>query len=170
MVTSCLFIIDVQQGFINEWTRHIPERVSALQGLYDEVVVSRFVNPEGSPFRMIMGWTRFAPGSEDVALAFAPRPDALVIDKARYTCLGAETAALLADADIERVDLCGIATDNCILKTAVDLFEAGVMPIVHADYCASHGGPDCHRAGLLLLRRFIGADQVVAGDAGLPPG
>ena len=71
---------------------------------------------------------------------------------------------LLKEAGIEQADLCSIGTDGCVLKTAVDLFEAGIRPLVLADFCASHGGPACHEAGLLLLRRFIGARQVVEAD------
>ena len=28
---SCLIIIDVQKGFINQWTGHVPTRVEARQ-------------------------------------------------------------------------------------------------------------------------------------------
>jgi len=164
-MTTCLFIIDVQRGFINEWTRHIPDRVAALQEKYDRVVVTRFVNPENSFYRRLIHWSRFAPDSADVALAFAPRADALVVDKAQYSALVPMVADMLGGERIERVDLCGIATDNCVLKTAVDLFERGIVPVVLADACASHGGPDCHEAGLLLLRRLIGRGQVIGTAA-----
>jgi len=56
--------------------------------------------------------------------------------------------------------LCGIATDGCVLKTAVDAFERGIEPVVVVDACASHAGNAVHEAGLLLLGRFIGAGQL----------
>jgi len=161
MALRFLIIIDVQKGFINPWTTHIPARVEALQGDFRRIRVTRFFNPPGSLHRRLIGWKRFAPDSADVELAFTPRDDAQVVDKSTYTCLD---HALLEDfgrAGIGRVYLCGIATDNCVLKTAVDLFEAGIEPVVLADACASHGGPECHEAGLMLLRRFIGEGQVV---------
>lgn len=161
MTASCLIAVDVQAGFVNEWTRHVPGRVAALQAGYDLVVATRFVNPEGSLYRRLIGWHRFAPGSPDTALAFTPRADALVVDKARYSCLVPAVVDLLERHAVARVDLAGIATDNCVLKTAVDLFERGIEPVVHAGACGSHGGPECHAAGLLLLRRFIGASQVI---------
>ena len=61
---------------------------------------------------------------------------------------------------VARLVLCGVATDGCVLKTAVDAFERGVEPIVVVDACASHGGTAAHEAGLLLLGRFIGKDQL----------
>jgi nicotinamidase-related amidase len=163
MATRWLFIIDVQKGFINRWTEAVPARVEALQGDFDRVVATRFFNPPGSLHRRLIGWHRFDRDSDDFGFAFAPRADAQVLDKATYTCLTPDLLGTLRGDGVETVHLAGIATDNCVLKTAVDLFEAGIAPLVHADACASHGGPDCHAAGLMLLRRFIGEAQVVGG-------
>lgn len=160
-----LLIIDVQNGFINDATRHIPERVQALAESYPRVMVTRFSNPEGSNYRRLMGWTRFAPGTDDTQLAFAPPTGATIIDKTHYGCVTDGFLASLAADGITSVHLCGIATDNCVLKCAVDLFEAGLTPVVLADYCASHGGAEVHRCGLTVLRRMIGEAQVIPGPA-----
>ena len=165
MAPSCLVIVDVQKGFVNRWTEGIPARVAALQDRFDLVAVTRFVNPAGSPYRRLLRWFRFAPGSEDTALAFTPRGDALVVDKSGYSCLVPPLRGWLDGHGIKVVHLCGIATDNCVLKTAVDLFEARFRPVILQDACASHGGPECHEAGLLLLRRFVGREQIVPSDA-----
>ena len=101
-----------------------------------------------------------APGSDETELAFAPRPDALVVDKHTYTALTPAVRSELRRINADSVALCGIATDGCVLKTAVDLFEAGLRPIVRLDACGSHGGGECHDAGVLLLRRFIGDAQL----------
>ena len=159
--TRALIVIDVQKGFITDDTALIPGAVQALQADYGHVIATRFLNPSVSQHRKLIGWERFTPGTEEVELAFSPPEDAWVYDKTTYTAV---TPALLERLDqwgINTVDLCGIATDGCVLKTAVDLFEAGLRPRVLSQYCASHGGPDCHQAGLTLLRRFIGERQVV---------
>lgn len=161
MATSCLIVIDVQKGFINEWTEAVPAAVEAAQNDYDLVIATKFVNEADSPYRRLIGWERFAPGSPDTELAFTPRLGAQIIEKSVYTCV---SAAFLEEAKVKgltRIDLCGIATDNCVLKTAVDLFEAGLTPVVHADLCASHGGRELHESALVILRRFIGDAQVV---------
>ncbi len=163
MPTAPLLIIDVQTGFINDATRHIPGRVQALAEAYRRVMVTRFSNPEGSNYRRLMGWTRFAPGTDDTQLAFTPPKDATVIDKTRYSCVTDGFLASLAADGTDSVHLCGIATDNCVLKCAVDLFEAGLKPVVLADYCASHGGNQVHHCGLTVLRRLIGEAQVIPG-------
>jgi nicotinamidase-related amidase len=165
MAPSCLIVIDVQQGFVNAATAAIPARVDALQRRFDLVAASRFVNPPGSAFRRLLDWPRFAPGSGEAALAWTPRADAPVFEKAAYSALDDGLRAWLRARGVATVHLAGIATDNCVLKTAVDLFEAGWRPVVVEDCCASHGGPECHEAGLLLLRRFIGVRQLVAAAA-----
>ncbi len=158
-----LLIIDVQNGFINHATRHIPERVQALAEAYPRVMVTRFSNPEGSNYRRLMGWTRLKPGTDDTRLAFTPPTDATVIDKTHYSCVTGGFLASLAADGAGCVHLCGIATDNCVLKCAVDLFEAGLTPVVLADYCASHGGIEVHQCALTVLRRLIGEAQVIPG-------
>jgi len=161
MAEKCLLIVDVQRGFINPWTAHIPAAVEALQGGYQRVIVTRFFNPAGSFYRRLIGWQRLARDSADFPLAFTPPEGAPVIDKPTYTCVGPKFLQTLAGWGVGRVHVCGIATDNCVLKCAVDLFEAGIEPVVLAGACASHGGDDCHAAGIKLLRRFIGDRQVV---------
>lgn len=156
-----MIVVDVQQGFVNEHTAHIPARVEALQQAYGTVFVTKFSNPEGSLYRRLMGWTRFAPGSPDTELAFTPAATAEVLDKAVYTCVTPALADRLRRDGIDEVHLCGIDTDMCVAKSAIDLAEAGFRPIVLGDACASHGGPEHHAAALSMLVRAIGRDQVV---------
>ena len=161
--TPVLLIIDVQKGFINDWTRHVPGRVETLQARFPRVVATRFENPEGSVFRTLKGLSRFAPGSAEAELAFAPRPDAEIAVKHGYSAATEALLASLRTAGAREVALSGIATDNCVLMTAVGLFEAGIRPLVLADYCASHAGAEYHRAGLMLIERLVGEGQVVRG-------
>jgi nicotinamidase-related amidase len=158
-----LLIIDVQKGFINDWTRHIPHQVEALQARFPRVVATRFENPEGSAFRTLKGLSRFGPGSAEAELAFAPRRGAEIAVKHRYSALSGALLGSLRESGVREVALSGIATDNCVLVTAVDLFEGGIRPLVLADYCGSHAGAEYHRAGLMLIERLVGEGQVVRG-------
>ena len=87
----------------------------------------------------------------------------MVIEKLIYSCVSAAFLDQLRHAQIDELHLCGIATDNCVLKCAVDLFEAGLRPIVLAEFCASHAGADYHQWGLAIIERFIGTAQVRRG-------
>lgn len=160
LVNDCLIIVDVQNGFVNASTHNIPKAVEAAQRGYSHVIATRFYNPPGSLYRSLIGWNRFEAGTDDVDLAFAIRDDAVVIDKPRYSCVDGALLELLRTWNVCSVDVCGIDTDICVMKTAVDLFEAGIVPCVISELCASHGGPEMHAAALRILRRYIGAAQV----------
>jgi nicotinamidase-related amidase len=47
------------------------------------------------------------------------------------------------------------------MKTAMDAFELGYKPIVISDAVGSHGGLDLNEAALKILKRNIGAPQVI---------
>ncbi len=163
MSNELLVIIDLQKGFVNDWTRHLPAAVEDLQKSYNSVIATKFINPPGSPYRDFLGWSRFAPDhSDETDLAFVPRDDAKIIEKNVYSA-APEIILKTQELQINEVSLCGIATDNCLLKTAADLFEFSIKPLILVDYCASHGGPEAHQAGLLVLERMIGKDQLITG-------
>lgn len=160
-----LLIIDVQRGFINEATQHIPAQVEALQHNFSHVIATRFINRAGGPHDKILGWKRFQPESPDTKLAFAPAPHVKVIEKTKYSALNEAVYHELCHTLIDRVFLAGLDTDACVLKTALDLFDMGVRPVILSDYCASHGGADLHESALSQLRRLIGAEHVISGKA-----
>lgn len=160
-MSNCLFIIDVQKGFINKSTRHIPELVEGLQRRYKHVYVSRFFNKKRSFHRRLINWTRFDKKSDDFCLAFSPSESAVIIDKSVYSCVSSDLVAELKKKKIYQADICGIDTDICVTKSAVDFFENGIKPVVLAAYCASHAGPEAHKYGIKTLERFIGRNQVV---------
>jgi nicotinamidase-related amidase len=160
-MSSCLLIVDVQNGFINDSTKHIPELVEKLQSSYQFVYVTRFFNKEDSFYRKLINWNRFDKTSTDFSLAFEPAPDAHILDKSIYTCVNASFLQELNGHGIDAVDVCGVDTDICVTKCAVDLFENGIIPRVLAKYCASHAGYVAHEAALRTLGRYIGKSQVV---------
>lgn len=65
--------------------------------------------------------------------------------------------------DVKEVYIAGIDTDCCVLKTAIDIFERNIRPIVLIDYCASNGGDESHRSAIRVLERTIGKKQIVYG-------
>ncbi len=160
-MTNCLFIIDVQRGFINEHTRHIPQKVEALQHNYENIIVTQFINSSDTPHATILGWRRFMPQSPEITLAFTPRDNAHIISKNRYGCVDDGLVEWLNKRNIETVDICGIDTDMCVLKNAIDLFENNVRPRILSECCASHAGREYHDAALMLLRRAVGEKQVI---------
>ena len=167
-----LLVVDVQRGFLNSYTAHVPERVARLVARegFEPVLFTRFVNIPGGPYRRFLDWHECAdPPEIDLApgIADLAAPDR-VYDKPGYTGISGELATRLRDLGLDDLTIVGIDTDMCVLKCAMDVFDLGIRPIVLVDCCASTAGLQAHLAGLAVLARNIGADQL--RDAGLGEG
>ena len=57
--------------------------------------------------------------------------------------------------------VCGIDTEVCVLKTAVDAFEHGIRAWLLTDASASHSGQPAHDAGVLVAEKMIGRLQTI---------
>ncbi len=160
-----LIVVDAQKGFVAPSSEHVLAMLEALQSRFDRVVLTKFHNPDPSPFRRILKYSELAPGDEDTALAIAPRGDASVIARALYTCVTPELLGILHDWGVDEVHVAGIATEACVLKTALDLFEADIRPIVIADACASDKNDRFHTMAMELITSLIGTDNVINSAA-----
>jgi nicotinamidase-related amidase len=167
-----LLVVDVQKGFVNEFTRHIPARIARLieRDRPDPILFTRFVNTPESPYSRFLDWTDCSdPPETDLApevTGFA-RMDRLFA-KPGFAGISDELRDFLTARKFEEITVVGIDTDMCVLKIALDIFDLGVKPVVLTDCCASTGGLQAHLAGLAVLARNIGAAQL--RDAGLGDG
>ncbi|MBO4163124.1 cysteine hydrolase [Micromonospora antibiotica] len=165
---AALIVIDMQNGFINDRSRHVVRKVVELVERWEAtgrpVVFTRYHNYPGSPFERLIHWSAVQgpPQTEIVPeLAAHARRAQGIVDKTIYSYFSPEGAALAEHEGWTDLVFCGIATESCVLKSAVDAFERDLTPWLVVDACGSHGGEAAHDAGLLVARRFIGADQLV---------
>jgi len=166
-VTPLLVVVDMQRGFMVRPTRTVVPAVRGLLSTWRELgrpwVLTRYHNEPGSQFERLLHWYKLRdyPDTEIVSELdeFVPGA-AAIVDKSGYTAMTTKVQALIADLQVTDVVVAGLDTDTCVLKTVVDVFEAGLRPWLAADCCASNGGVREHRAGLRLAGRFIGAEQV----------
>lgn len=63
--------------------------------------------------------------------------------------------------NINYIYLCGIETDACVMKTAVDLFENGLNVKVIEKYCMSHSGKKFHKSAIKMLKKLIDNKSVI---------
>jgi nicotinamidase-related amidase len=169
-----LVIVDVQNGFVNNNSRHVLPQVTRLARHWIDrgwpVYMSQFTNTSGSQWERLLGWSKLE-REDEIALHMDLEElakSAKVFQKYTYTCVTDIFASDLATNDWQSVYLCGIATDGCVLATAIDLFEFDerpIRPIVVEDACASHAGQEVHDKGIHLLQRFIGRDQIVMSSS-----
>src|SRR2546423_4653041 len=163
-----LVVVDVQNGFITEHSQHgvpaIVDLVRRWQTAHSDVVFTRYLNYTGSPFDRLIGCTAMIDGPDtelihELTPYISPEPP--IVDKKIYTLFTPEGTQLVDEHGWTDLYICGIDTEICVLKTAVDAFEHNLTPWILKDACASHSGPKAHTAGLFIAARFIGSGQII---------
>lgn len=169
--SSVLVVIDVQNGFLTEHSRPVVPAIVDLvqhwQRAGRDTIFTRYLNFPGSQYERLMGWTelRDSPAIDlvDELEPYTEKATAIV-DKTIYSLFNEEGSALVKEHGWTDLYICGIDTNSCVLKTAVDAFERDLAPWIVIDASASHSGPDVHEAGLLVARKFIGKTQLVTSN------
>lgn len=160
---NCLVIIDVQKGFITPRTKHVVPRITELagSGYYNHVVATRFQNVPDGPYERFLGWDGFMDeASQEIApdvMRFVER----VFVKYTYTCFTTEFDDYIRRNGIDCLYMCGVDTDACVLKSAIDAFERNIECKVIVDCCASDGDSEVHEAAVCILERTIGESQLI---------
>lgn len=164
---SVLAVIDVQNGFLTDETRHILPAVIDLVDQWTQLngttVYTRYFNYPGSAFERLMDWRKLytAPDTDiaDDLLPYAQK--SITLDKRTYSALTPEFEELIRRHGWTDIVICGIDTELCVLKTALDVFECDLTPWIITNATASTGGPTYHEAGLQVIGRAIGQHYLV---------
>lgn len=169
--SAALIVIDMQNGFVNHHSQSavpaVLDLVTAWSAIERPVLFTRYLNYPGSPYERFFQWSRLqaAPETDIVPQLTDQAADAsATIDKNGYTLFTPETIDLIRGAGWTDLVFCGVATESCVLKSAVDAFELGYAPWIVTDACASDAGPDVHEAGLVVARRLIGEGQLITAQ------
>lgn len=166
MDKALLLVVDVQKGFLQtEDAKAVIPHVNTLIGMWEErgwpVVYGRFVNIEGSNWERLRDWHELK-GEPDTLLAddlHVVSP--YVFKKSTYSAWSNETAAVAALHGATNVVIVGVDTNECVLATAISVFDSGMTPWVVRDCCASNGGVKAHDTAIELLETLLGKQQVI---------
>ena len=168
---NILIVVDVQNGFARqEQTKAIAEKIRGLleRRLFDHVIATKFLNFDNSIYEQLFNWKRLKTDDDRKLYGTLEQYADAVFEKTVYTCVNPHFLQRLCQLNDgkypEKVFICGIDTDCCVLKVATDLFENNIRPIVLTDYCASNGGQESHNAGILCMKRLISEKQLIHGE------
>lgn len=161
--------IDLQDGFLTEEIRQAGyvQRVERFVSELDKewLVLTRFVNQPGSSFETLLDWPDMQKSDPATQLFGGLESGGYdIIEKTSYTAWVPYVQQRVEALGATELVLFGLDSDACVLKTALDVFEAGYTPMVLADLCQSSGGQTRHEMGLALLNALIGERQVMTGD------
>ena len=159
-----LVVVDMQEIFAEpggpwaapgaaELVGPIRDLATAFDG---RVVLTRFVAPDVAAGSWIPYYRRWPfalrPADDELYRLLPGLPDArAVVTATTFSKWGPELAAATGGGG--ELVVCGVATDCCVLATAIAAADAGASVRVVGDACAA-GDADTHRRALLLLDGF----------------
>ena len=161
MENTLLLIIDVQKNFINDNTKKIPNKITNLinKNHFDYIAFTKFINDENSNFYKMLNY-KGCINEDDRKIVFDTQNNK-VFTKKIYTAVNDEFKTYIKENEIKKVYLCGIDTDACVLKTAIDLFENNIDVKVIENCCMSHSGKKYHNYAIKMLKKLIGKESII---------
>lgn len=182
-----LLVVDVQRGHISEYNRFVPNGIASIirAELFNPVIFTRYVNTPDSPARLFLETEDMSdPGSAGMEMKISEVMGAkapplteygvtelgdgygakrFLLTKNIYSAVTPELEELLANLNLDNtgIYITGSDTECQILKTALDLFERSIEPLILAEFCGSHRGLGMHERGMDLLKELIGPDRVI---------
>lgn len=147
IVRQALLIVDVQASFAPP--TGLIAAISRLLPYMPSVATVERHDEERVPFRRQLNW---APAVDDVSLVAADR----VFVKHGYGPTP-EILDHLRGLAVERVLVCGIQADTCVLAAGFALFDAGLAPTLVADLVVGSSLDRSGALGISLWRHHFGA-------------
>jgi nicotinamidase-related amidase len=141
-----LLIIDVQPSFNPpQW---LVDGIASLIGRMPSVASVERHDESVTPFQRQLGWQ---PAAHDQSLVAADR----IFIKHGYAPT-AEMLGYLRQLNPERVLVCGIQTDTCVLAAGFALFDAGLQPTLISDLTVGSSLDRSGQLGVSLWRHHFG--------------
>ena len=159
-----LFIIDVQNGFINENTQQIPEDIikHINNYNYDLIIATRFINKVDSLYQTELNMKEMTMLSPKTKLAHGISELAdIVIMRSTYTALTEDVKRLLKKNELKQVYLAGLNIESSIMATAFNLFDRDIKPIILSQLCGTVRGEAMKQSALDILEHNIGKDNIL---------
>jgi len=147
------FIQSIPEGFVAKIVKHIKN------SSYDSLIFTVFKNNSNSNFVKSLNW-KYCMSDNDTKLAPELLPfisddkNNIYESKSTYSALkSAGLKSFLLKNNINKLDICGIDTDACVLATAFEAFDLEYRVNILFDLCFSTG--NLEQEAYKILRRNI---------------
>ncbi len=155
---TALIVIDVQNYFVNEHTKVIPDKIASFiqENKFDFIGFTKFVNNKNSNFFKLLNWKKcLNPPDTDIYTTlsrFVNKNN--LFEKATYSVFKCDKLVeILKKNDINKIFLCGIDIDACILASAFDGFDLGYEICILEDLSLSHSGEKLDNAAVEIIKK-----------------
>jgi len=159
---SLLLIIGMQKGFRYAGSEALlPNLLKLKKSFKGKIVFSKFVNDKDSLFEKQLNWTEFQNEEDKKLFSELRASNNIEFEHNGYTVINEALLQFIKENKIIKVYLCGIYTDVCITKTAMDLFDKGIETFVIEDAYNSLHGKSIHDSAIESLRHILGKKQIL---------
>ncbi len=167
--TKALFIIDVQKGFLNKFTKDLPIKIAHFlekkKEAFDYIFFFKFINKQNSNWTNQLNWyAMFNPPDTDIAIELEKFTinDNVFNKRAFFSAIKADNFLdFLKSKNISEIYICGMDTHACILITTMEAFEMGYNVKVIEDLCFSSHGRKYHKNAIDILKRNLGKAIII---------
>ncbi len=130
MDRTALIILDLQNCFITDKTKSLPQKIKEHIELqkYNFIIFSKFINTENSNFIKKLNWRKcqIAPEVDIVSELSNIALKNHIFEKHTYSIFKSkEFVAFLSQNKISKLFFCGLDLDACILASAFEGFDLG---------------------------------------------
>lgn len=169
---NILIMIDNQNGFTTiPGTKKSSKKIVELSNkkIFDYKIATQYFNNVESKtnlFTRLQNW-HFLKDQKEIDYVDNLKYD-ISLRKDVYSAINDEMLQTLYEANdnnlVQYVFICGMDTECCVLKSSVDLFEKGIIPIMLENYTFSNSGKQAHERGIKLFERLISQKAIIRGE------
>ncbi|MBL7053733.1 cysteine hydrolase [Patescibacteria group bacterium] len=161
-MNKLLLIIDMQEGFRAIESEAILSNVLKLKKSFKgKIVLTKFINNKDSLFEKQLGCDKFQNTKERQLFLELQSTDNTEIEHSAYIILNEKLKDFIFNNKIKQVYLCGVYTDVCVIKTAMDLFDSNLETFVIKDACNSLHGQANNDLIIDSLKHIIGEKHII---------
>jgi nicotinamidase-related amidase len=148
MTNKLLLVIDVQKGFINNYTKEIPKKIKnhleQNSNKYNFIAFTKFINTKDSNFVKQINWHSCIKNNEielvDEIKGFVTKDN--LFEKHTYSAFKSkQLLEFIKRNHITKMYLCGLNIDACILASAFEAFDLGYEIHILKDLTNTFFGP-----------------------------
>ncbi|APD50815.1 isochorismatase family protein [Francisella hispaniensis] len=161
-MSKLLVVINMQKGFDCSEARTVITKLNKSYTYFDSVSFAMFENRKNSLFETQLKWIDFQNEEDRKLIDSIEVPDNVhFTHHHNYTVYNDELKDLIKKLKPTKVYLSGLFSDVCLLKTAMDMFDDGIVPYIIKDLSCSPHGDIAHEVAFAAMKEGLGADRIL---------
>lgn len=160
-----LLVIDVQQFFINTYTKNIPMRIKEFidKNSFDFVIFFRFINEANSNWYK-SGWKKMMTDEETHIVVELQKymNKKNTFSKTAFSVFASdEFKKFIKEKNVTDLYICGLDTHACVYATTLEAYSRGYNVHVIEDLCGASHGDQYHTQAIDMLKKNLGTKIIM---------